>query len=390
MYNRVASLLISAGVGAGVSYLFDPNRGRRRRALLRDQVTRATHKTVDAIDATSSDVGNRTRGLRASMRSWWRGGPVNDAVLTERVRAVIGRVVSHPGSINVATENGHVILSGPILADEVGMLLRRVRAVRGVASIEDRLEMHEHAGNVPGLQGQPQLRRGSISRLGFRETHWSPAARLSAGLAGGMLALYGFSRRGLVSRLVGASGVALLTRAATNMEMRRLVGLSGRRGVDFHKTIHISAPVERVFEVWENYENFPQFMSHVRSVRRIEGDGREKARWRWTVTGPAGALVEFDTEDSSYQPHRLIAWRTTPGSVIRHSGIARFQANDDGTTTVNLQFTYNPIAGAAGHAVAKILGADPKRQMDDDLLRMKSFIETGARPHDAAAKPLRH
>jgi uncharacterized membrane protein len=390
MYNRVASLLISAGVGAGMSYLFDPDRGRRRRALLRDQMSRATHRTTDAIDATSSDVSNRARGLRASVRSWWGGGaPVNDAVLTERVRAVIGRVVTHPASIDVQTENGHVIVSGPILADEVATLLRRVRAVREVASIEDRLEAHEHAGNVPGLQGQPQHRRMG-GRLGFREENWSPSARLTAGLSGGMLALYGFRRRGMIGYLVGASGAALLTRAATNMKLRQFIGLSGRRGLEFQKTIHINAPVERVFEVWENYENFPQFMSHVRNVRRIEGDSREKAGWRWTVTGPAGTLVEFDTVDSAYQPNRLIAWRTTPSSVIQHSGIARFQQGEDGTTTVNLQFTYNPIAGAAGHAVAKMLGADPKRQMDDDLLRMKSFIETGARPHDAAARTLHH
>lgn len=389
MYNRVTSLLISAGVGAGMSFLFDPARGRRRRALLRDQMSRATHKTVDALDATSSDVSNRTRGLRASMRSWWGGGPVNDDVLAERVRAVIGRLVTHPASIEVQMDSGHVILSGPILADEVATLLRRVRSVRGVASIEDRLEVHEHAGNVPGLQGEPQHRRMG-GRLGFREEHWSPTARLTAGLAGGLLALYGFRRRGVVSKVVGLSGVALLTRAATDLELRRLVGLSGQRGVDFQKSIHINAPVERVFEVWENYENFPQFMSHVRNVRRIGGEGRERAGWRWTVTGPAGTLVEFDTVDSAYQPNRLIGWRTTPSSAIQHSGLARFQQGQDGTTTVNLQFTYNPIAGAAGHAIAKMLGSDPKRQMDDDLLRMKSFIETGARPHDAAAKSLHH
>jgi uncharacterized membrane protein len=389
MYNRVASLLISAGVGAGMSFLFDPARGRRRRALIRDQVSRATHKTADAIDATSSDVSNRTRGMRARMRSWWGGTPVDDAVLAERVRAVIGRAVSHPASIEVQTESGHVILGGPILADEVATLLRRVRSVRGATSIEDRLDVHDRPGNVPGLQGEPQQRRMS-GPLGFREEHWSPTARLSAGLAGGMLALYGFRRHGMISKAAGLSGVALLTRAVTNMELSRLIGLAGRRGVDFQKTIHINAPVERVFEVWENYENFPQFMSHVRSVRRIGGEGREKAGWRWTVTGPAGTLVEFDTVDSAYQPNRLIGWRTTPSSVIQHSGIARFQQGEDGTTTVNLEFTYNPIAGAAGHAVAKMLGSDPKRQMDDDLLRMKNFIEKGTRPHDAAAQSLHH
>jgi uncharacterized membrane protein len=46
--------------------------------------------------------------------------------------------------------------------------------------------------------------------------------------------------------------------------------------------------------------------------------------------------------------------------------------------------TYSPPAGAIGHAAAKILRADPKKEMDDDLARAKTFLETGRPPHDAA------
>jgi hypothetical protein len=34
--------------------------------------------------------------------------------------------------------------------------------------------------------------------------------------------------------------------------------------------------------------------------------------------------------------------------------------------------------------VASMFGADPKAEMDSDLLRMKTMIETGRAPHDAA------
>ncbi|MGH8626155.1 MAG: hypothetical protein ACREYC_13115 [Gammaproteobacteria bacterium] len=46
--------------------------------------------------------------------------------------------------------------------------------------------------------------------------------------------------------------------------------------------------------------------------------------------------------------------------------------------------SYNPPAGALGHVVAKIFGADPKTVLDEDLLRMKTFLETGKAAHDAA------
>jgi len=42
------------------------------------------------------------------------------------------------------------------------------------------------------------------------------------------------------------------------------------------------------------------------------------------------------------------------------------------------------ICRAVGHAIASLFGADPKSEMDDDLMRMKSFIETGHQPRDAA------
>ncbi len=39
-----------------------------------------------------------------------------------------------------------------------------------------------------------------------------------------------------------------------------------------------------------------------------------------------------------------------------------------------------------GHAVAALFGSDPKSEMDEDLMRMKTLIETGNPPHDAAER----
>ena len=47
---------------------------------------------------------------------------------------------------------------------------------------------------------------------------------------------------------------------------------------------------------------------------------------------------------------------------------------------------YLPPAGVLGHAVATLFGSDPKQEMDDDLMRMKTFIETDNPPHDAAIR----
>jgi uncharacterized membrane protein len=79
-----------------------------------------------------------------------------------------------------------------------------------------------------------------------------------------------------------------------------------------------------------------------------------------------------------------------PGGVLgklvgdEHHGAVRFAESGDGGTRVSVELSYIPPAGAFGHAVAAIFGADPKSEMDADLLRMKSVIETGHPPHDAA------
>jgi uncharacterized membrane protein len=67
--------------------------------------------------------------------------------------------------------------------------------------------------------------------------------------------------------------------------------------------------------------------------------------------------------------------------------VVRFDSNGNGGTRVDIQLCYVPLAGALGHAVARAFGADPKSEMDADLMRMKTMIETGHPPHDAA-RPL--
>ncbi len=62
-------LIGGAGVGAALMYLLDPEQGRRRRALVRDQIVKAKNKTADAVGKTSRDLRNRAQGVIAETRS---------------------------------------------------------------------------------------------------------------------------------------------------------------------------------------------------------------------------------------------------------------------------------------------------------------------------------
>jgi hypothetical protein len=221
-----ASWLGGLGLGAALMFLLDPDRGRRRRAMLRDGVASRAGGSTTFLRKSGHDVGNRAKGLAARARRLARrDGPVEDEVLVERVRAKIGRYVSHPGMIAVFADEGDVVLKGPVLADEVEDLLSAVRSVRGVRYVEDRLEVHENGGDVPGLGGTGR-RHGETAE--FRQEHWSPAARLAAGTAGGALFLAGLRRRGALGWAVSTVGTGLLARSVTNKSGRRLGGFGAR------------------------------------------------------------------------------------------------------------------------------------------------------------------
>ncbi|MEW5792172.1 MAG: BON domain-containing protein [Pseudomonadota bacterium] len=153
--KKTMGLLFSAGLGAGLMYLFDPERGKRRRALMRDKAVHTANKATDTVNKFSEDMMNRTRGLGSELRARMKREPVEDSILVERIRAAIGRLTSHPSAIQVEVQEGQVTLSGPILADEAQALIDRVENLRGVAGVVDQLERHAEAGSVPGLQGEP-------------------------------------------------------------------------------------------------------------------------------------------------------------------------------------------------------------------------------------------
>jgi len=370
------------GLGGALMYFLDPDRGTLRRKRVRDRLVHARSVASEGLGTTGRDLGNRVRGLAATTRSHLRSDDADDRIIEERVRNEIGRVVSHPSALTVTAEQGRVTLSGPVLAREFDDLLARVRKVRGVTDVGNRLEVHETADGVPGLQGGVRRTGGEFE---LRQENWTPAARLATSVIGGAIALYGARRRDAAGAALGLAGLALFARGATNNQFKRLTGVGGgRRAVDVQKTINVTAPVETVFGFFTEWESWPRWMSHVRQITASGARGAVGERTHWVVDGPAGTTLEWDAEPTRFVPNEEIAWKTVEDAAVEHAGVLRFDRNADGSTRVHIRMSYNPPAGAVGHAVAALLGRDPRHQMDDDLARLKTTIETGIPPHDAA------
>jgi hypothetical protein len=208
-------------LGAALMYTLDPDKGRRRRAVARDKAYSVLLDAREAVGVTRRDIAHRLDGLRARVDRLVRRRPApDDLQLIERVRARMGRLVSHPHAIQVGANRGKVTLSGPILAREAGPLLDTLRGVWGVAEIEDRLVAHEHPEHVPSLQGGIEPRR---PRPLVMQENWPPALRAAALAGGAMLALYGMRQRSLAGCLYTAAGVAVALRGGTNRSLGSLV-----------------------------------------------------------------------------------------------------------------------------------------------------------------------
>jgi uncharacterized membrane protein len=363
---RLGGVAGAMGIGAGAMYLLDPDRGPRRRALVRDRTAHALRRARSFAEKSRRDLGYRARGLLAELGAIFRHEVVTDDLLVQRVRARMGRAVSHPHAVEVSAADGRVTLRGPVLTGDVRELLSSVTRVPGVVAVDDQLEVHTQDDAVPALHGGYRC-------AGERSERWSPVARLALGLLGGGLVVSGLARGGRGGLAVAAAGAALLVRDVENQPLRRVLGVgAGRRAVDVHKTVTVRAPLSDVFAFFSAIENFPRFMAHVKEVRRT-GAGR----YHWVAAGPAGIPVSWDGEISHLDPDRALGWRSLPGARVGNAGIARFEPNADGSTRVDIQMSYNPPAGALGHLVASLFGADPKHALDEDMVRFQSILERG-------------
>jgi uncharacterized membrane protein len=385
---ELAKWLGGAAAGALLMYMLDPDRGSARRAQSAAAVRYAGSRTSDALGNVWRGTGSRMGAAADDLvESAKPDGSIGSAISTalSKAKDVMGRASST--AHDMADDAISKAKSGMSSAEDSGAYASARDAVSRAA--DSAVEFYDDTRKSAGRLGK----RVAQEIHGDSEGAWGPAMRNTALVGGGLLALMGLMRRSPMGAVLGLAGAAMLARSAANQPLRSLVGrgaaglgmskemmrgISMDKTIDFEKTIHIDASPDDVYQQFANYENFPRFMSHVVEVRDL---GRRRSHW--TVKGPGGSEFQWNsvlTEQT--RPHRL-AWRSEGGAEIPNSGSIQFERHRGGTL-VTVRMSYSPPAGALGHGLAVLLGSDPKSQMDDDLARMRAFIERGAIPREAA------
>jgi osmotically-inducible protein OsmY len=204
----MSPLLLGAALGGAAMYFFDPDRGRRRRALVRDKTVSASTCVSSFVDAGTRDLKSRGTAVTGRLRSLVGKRKATDDVLIARVRSKMGHHVIHPGAIDVYASEGKVTLNGSILAHEHEELLEGLRQVPGVTDIVDQLAVYETAEGISELQGgRKRPQPGTLS-----PKTWAPGTQLLAGAAAALFLLRHSSKlRGLLYLAAGAAALARLT-----------------------------------------------------------------------------------------------------------------------------------------------------------------------------------
>ncbi len=142
------------------------------------------------------------------------------------------------------------------------------------------------------------------------------------------------------------------------------------------QTINVGKSPQECYAFWRDVSNLPRFSPLLESVVALDSK-----RSHWVMKGPGGARLEWDSELTVDRPGERLAWHSLQGSEVTHAGVVHFETAPAGRGTwVRVMMHYQPPAGRAGIAFAKILGSDPNSTVREDLRRFKSLIETGEIP----------
>src|SRR6266851_4655528 len=354
---------------------------RMRSSLVSAAVSIAT--TVHAIPASRAAYATpcpalpalmvQTPFLRAS------GDSIATAFAAPRIlKALIGCRFSSFSQISGAGESWRSLTSGVRMA----RFLMRWRAARISSRLTGRT-----GGGARGMARAILSRARLMLSSASMEVNVGNPERWVSVVAGSALAAYGLTRRSIPGLVVAALGGAIAWRGATGRcplyqtlgistagnadQEERHVSVPYGRGIGVEESVIVNVSPEEVYRFWRNFENLPRFMSHLKSVRVIDDK-----RSHWIARGPAGTDAQWDAEIINEIPNELIGWRSVDGANVRNAGSVHFTPANGKGTEVKVELRYDPPAGVIGATIAKILGKDPAREVQEDLRALKELIET--------------
>lgn len=210
--------------------------------------------------------------------------------------------------------------------------------------------------------------------------------RAATAVLGGALLVRGLERRSLRGAVTVLVGGWLLSRAIggnprSDRPIRSLPVIGSREEeqtgdagpTTVSRSATIGRPADALYEAWRDPDQFSRVMGHFADVTSPDGDRRY-----WTVHGPAGQDLSWETHVVEEEPGEYIRWESPEDAVLPNEGTIRFRpAPGDRGTQVTLSISFYPPGGALGTAALHRLDVVPKGLAGEALRRFKSLAESG-------------
>jgi len=131
-------------LGLGAMWLFDPDRGRGRRAWIGQKTNRLINETGTFMRATGRHVANKSKGYYHQSRKAVgnAGQSLSDSSIAESIRSSLGRLgLKSSSSVGVECAGGCVTLSGRCVPDDVDLIIVTARETYGVDDVVNNMEV---------------------------------------------------------------------------------------------------------------------------------------------------------------------------------------------------------------------------------------------------------
>ena len=206
---------------------------------------------------------------------------------------------------------------------------------------------------------------------------------------GGALLVRGVRRRSLAGTAGALLGGVLVARELGGTARLREalgVGRSGERSgaggtaIDAPtaatRSITIDRPAGDLYDHWRDSELLSRMLGDVVEITALDDD-----RFRWTIDGPAGKDVSWETYLIESTPGERLRWESYPDAVLPNEGTVTFEEASGGRgTTVTFTLRFDPPGGSLGEATLERLDIVPRSLVGKALDNCKSLAETGEIP----------
>ena len=200
--------------------------------------------------------------------------------------------------------------------------------------------------------------------------------RGASGVIGLALLVHGLRRRSARGIAMALAGGWLLSRALPKRYRSRSEGDSGGDTEAVSRSITIGKSADDLYEAWRDPTVFSEVMGHFAEVTPSTED-----RFHWTVKGPLGRMVTWETRVVESDPAEIVRWETPAKAMLSNAGEVRFrEATGDRGTDVTLTLRFDPPGGPLGDAALRRLDLIPRELAGVALSRFKSLVESGSIP----------